>query len=571
MANLEKSPPGALCIVLHSHLPYVLGHGHWPHGTDWLHEAAAETYIPLLQACDRLIADGLSPNLTIGITPVLGEMLSHETFSEVFVAYLKQKAAAADQDAGEFATTGQEDFARLAARWSAHFSHLLDAFENRYGRDLVGAFRRLQDEGHIEIITCAATHGYLPLLSRDESIQGQLATGVATTKRLFGKPPRGIWLPECAYRPGYDWASPTDPDAPKVYRRGIETWLSEQHLDWFVVDNHLLRGGKPVGVYIDRFEALKRLWDAYESSADYRPVDRDLTAHEPHLLDAGENRKPVAFVTRDPDTGVQVWSGDSGYPGEGHYLDFHKKRWPGGHRYWRVTRAKTDLADKEIYQPEEAAQRIGGHAEHFAGLCLDILRGDTHGTLLCAPYDTELFGHWWFEGPRFLEALVRAAAVKGLRMATVSDAMAANPPERIVSLPEGSWGEGGHHYIWLNEWNAWTWKHVYECEDSFAALVRDHADTGDALLRRVLEQAARELLLLQSSDWQFLISTWSARDYAETRFTFHVEAYRRLAALAHKQIDGEGLTEADLNYVDKLEKQDSIFRDIDLGRWRVGD
>ncbi len=567
----SQTSPGSLCIVLHSHLPYVIGHGQWPHGTDWLNEAAAETYLPILEACGRCVRDGISPRLTIGVTPVLGEMLRHPAFPDQFREYLLQKQTAAEADAADFRATGRKDLLPVAEFWAGFYRNTREVFEGKYNRDIVSGFKQLQDGGHIEIITCAATHGYLPLLSCDESIRAQLHAGVSTTERLFGKHPRGIWLPECAYRPGYEWAPPLVEDAPRRWRDGIEKYLSEEHIDWFIVDSHLLRGGKAAGVYIDRFEALRRLWQQYESSLEPRPEKMELTPHELHLLDAGEHRKPVAIVTRDPETGVQVWSGEHGYPGDGNYLDFHKKHWPGGHRYWRVTRAKSDLAEKEIYVPEKALERLAPHADHFTGLCAEALNNHyanrkTPG-ILCSPYDAELFGHWWFEGPLWLEAVIRSAHRKGLSMSTVSDHLDANPPARIVTLPEGSWGQGGYHYIWLNEWTDWTWKHIYECEPEMVALAKSHANTSDPLLQRILKQAARETLLLQASDWQFLISTWSARDYAEIRFTFHVEAFRSLAKMARRRIAGESLSPEDERLLERLEKQDSLFADVDAGWW----
>ena len=201
-------PIGSFTFVLHAHLPYVLSHGRWPHGTDWLNEAAAETYIPLLDMLNDLVQEGLSPHMTLGLTPILGEQLSDPAFAEEFRSYLSMKAEAASEDMDHFRRTGERHLADVAQYWKMFYQRISDHFESRYQGHLVQAFRALQDEGHIEIITCAATHGYLPLLGQDTSVQAQIKQGVAAYTRQYGRPPRGIWLPECAYRPRYRWAPP---------------------------------------------------------------------------------------------------------------------------------------------------------------------------------------------------------------------------------------------------------------------------------------------------------------------------------------------------------------------------
>ncbi len=235
--------PGKLVLVLHSHLPYVLSHGRWPHGMDWIHEAAAETYMPVLQIMDRLIAEGISPKLTIGLTPVLSEMLADEVFKDDFESYLDQKITAAALDAEEFYRTedGRHDLARM---WEDFYGGMKEYFLVTLKRDIPGAFKRLQDEGHIEIITCAATHGYLPLLAEDTSVQAQVRLGVETYRKHYGRDPKGIWLPECAYRPAYEWTPPVEGAGGPRPRKGVEEFLAENGIKYFIVDTHLLRGGK---------------------------------------------------------------------------------------------------------------------------------------------------------------------------------------------------------------------------------------------------------------------------------------------------------------------------------------
>lgn len=568
---------GHFALVLHAHLPYVLSHGVWPHGTDWLNEATAECYIPLLRTFERLAADGKPPKVTMNITPVLAEQLADEGFKDEFVGYCKQRIIFAEQNEKEFHDTGRDSLKALAKMWRGYFEGVLNDFEGRYGRDLIGAFRRLQDAGQIELITCCATHGYLPLLGRDECVQAQVRTAVATHRRHFGREPRGIWLPECAYRPRYAWRSPLDKEgntAP-VERRGVEEVLHDAGIRFFVVDSHLLKGGKPIGVYIDRFEALRRLWGQFSEHYSARAEDAERSPHRTYVVcpDPSAERSTAIFV-RDPSSALQVWSGEHGYPGDAWYLDFHKKHYPGGHRYWRVTDCKADLGAKQQYEPQRVEGQLESHAHHFAGLLESILDGDNLVApgqgVVCAPFDAELFGHWWFEGPRWIEKVVRKLYERGqVRPVTCSEYLASQPPAGVVGLPEGSWGEGGFHWIWLNEWTEWTWRHIYECEDRFLALLAAHRRTADPELTELLKMAARELLLLESSDWQFLISTWHARDYAENRISVHYNDLRRLFAMIEARAAGGPLTDADRNFLNQVGRRDVAFADLDLAAWEL--
>ncbi len=562
---------GKLVFVFHSHLPYVIAHGKWPHGMDWLNEAAAETYIPFLQVFERLIGEGISPKVTIGLTPVLSEMLVDPVFKEEFGSYLETKITAAGIDAAEFYRIGDGRRHDLARMWEDSYRGIKLYYES-IDRDIIGAFRRLQDGGHIEIITCAATHGYLPLLGEDTSVQGQIKLGVDTYKRHFGREPRGIWLPECAYRPAYNWTPPIEGFGGPRERKGIESFLSENGIRYFVVDSHLLRGGEAIGVYLDRFSSLKQLWTNFASQ--YQPLDVDIekSTHRLYYAAGVEGKAPVAFFTRDPDTGLQVWSGEHGYPGNGLYLDFHKKHYPGGHRYWRVTSIKADLADKEVYESERVDPVIREQALHFKNLARGLCRAegvrDGIVPMICAPFDAELFGHWWFEGPRWLYAVLREISLDPeLETVTMNEYYHAHPPIEVVSLPEGSWGKGGFHWIWLNDWTKWTWKHIYEDEKLMQEAARKYAEWTDEPVASLLKLLTRELVLLESSDWQFLISTWSARDYAEMRFANHHSDFRAVLGLLEKAASGTGLTDGERELVHEISTRDSLFPNIEPKWW----
>jgi len=568
-----QRPIGSFALVLHSHIPYVLAHGQWPHGMDWLAEVAAECYVPLLDAFYRLAAEGISPKVTLGLTPILVEQLVDRTFAHEFESYLAQKIATAEQNAAEFHRDASPHMVALAHYWRDYYLHILRQFQTTYGRDLVGAFRALQEAGHIEILTSAATHGYLPLLGTDTSIHAQIAQGITTYRRHFRRAPTGFWLPECAYRPHYRWQSPlpafqtTEP----VPRKGIEEFLAENGLAYFFVDSHLLRGGKAIGVYAERFKALEELWSQF--AKEYQPEIEERSPYAVYLVNSsGKPMSPVAVFARDPETGVQVWSGEMGYPGDEYYLEFHKKHYPGNLRYWRVSWPRDDLGRKEIYEPVKALSRLPGHAEHFAHLVRRVLNQhrEKFGQpgILCAIYDTELFGHWWFEGAEWLYYTLRRLASEGdVARVTCGEYLQEHPPKTVISLPEGSWGEGGYHWIWLNEWTVWTWEMIYQCEHQMIALANRYADVPR--VNAILKQVARELLLLESSDWQFNISTWSSRDYAEQRVRYHYDKFQALAALIPRVAAGEEVEPDAWNALGEAEDRDRCFPDIDPRWWKT--
>ncbi|MFH1007012.1 MAG: 1,4-alpha-glucan branching protein domain-containing protein [Candidatus Latescibacterota bacterium] len=563
---------GNFTFVLHAHLPYVLSHGRWPHGTDWLSEAASETYIPILDVLTDLVAEGISPKLTMGITPVLSEQMAHRAFRAELGSFLAIKIKSAIADRRAFLRVGDRQMADLARMWERYFTRIRDHYRDHYGEDIVGAFRQLQDQGHIEIITCAATHGYLPLLGRDVSVQAQIKQAVATHTRLYRRPPRGMWLPECAYRPRYEWSPPVGTPQKPALRKGVEEFLSENGIEYFITDSAMLRGGRAIGAYLERFEGLQQLWERFSSGYVERDVAVEKTPRAAYFVHSSPSEiPPVAVLTRDPDTALQVWSGQHGYPGDGMYLDFHKKRFPGGHRYWRVTSAGSDLADKEPYEPERAAARIPENADHFVDLIREELSTYHQETgakgIVCAPYDAELFGHWWYEGPEFLRHVLRRIALDPeVALTTGSRFIEETPPVDVVSLPEGSWGEGGYHYIWLNEHTEWSWKHIYQDEARMQELAQTYGSSSDPKLQGILQQAGRELLLLQASDWQFLISTKSALDYAELRLVEHHECFQRLAKMAQTYEEKGELPQGDWHFLEECSQRDQLFEELDV-RW----
>jgi 1,4-alpha-glucan branching enzyme len=548
-------------LVLHTHLPMVVNHGRWPHGSDWLNEAAFECYLPLLEVAHRLVADGISPKWTINLSPVLTEQLASPEFQKELAFYYDNVRRACVESREHFTKSGDRAIVGLTHFWEEFYERMWE-FHRRIGGDIPGTFAELQRGGHVEIITCAATHGYLPLLSRDESIHLQLRTAVETHKRHFGQAPRGIWLPECAYRPRYEWTPPTGRDRgrDRRVRPGIEEMLAQHGLEYFVADSHLVAAGEPMFLYRDYLPGRGR---AIEPAAAV-PVSDVRSPYLPYrIASRGGSGSAIAFF-RDPRTTLQVWSRDHGYPGDFNYLEFHKKHFPGGLRFWRITDASGDLGRKHVYDPKTAAEKVGLQASHFVGLVRETLDQGSGGrpAVVCSPYDSELFGHWWFEGPLWLEQIAREMQRDGVQPMTLAEALAAVPPAGSLQLPEGSWGEGGDHRVWLNPETEWTWDRVYSAEKEWVEHLGHLGDSADPDLQRVLAQATRELLVLEASDWQFLITTGAARDYAERRVAEHYAEFKRLSEMAATLRGGEALSVEAANTLRRLEREDFLFPDL---------
>jgi len=569
-------PSAYLSLTLHAHLPYVVNHGTWPHGMEWLHEAAAETYLPLLAMMRRLERDGLALKANLSLSPVLMEQLRHPAFQEEFPRYLERKINFAREDENYFRQGGEERFAETAVFWLHFFEQTLQDFHD-LDRDIVGGFRHFNDSGAIEILACPATHGYLPLLGTDESVMAQIGTGVAAYERHIGRKPRAMWIPECGYRPSGWWQAPIAANgelaaSPSFQRMGVEEALAAAGLKYFFVDTHLIEESMLFTPYQMKTGELGLRLHNLPAHELKRKSDVE-AVFRPYLVDGPlAKTDPITVFPRDPKTGLQVWSGDTGYPADGNYLDFHKKRWPGGHRYWQVTQAQSDMALKAPYIPHEAQERSRVHAGHFVDLVVETLQrgfNTQRPPIMSSLFDAELFGHWWFEGPVWLEQVVRLLAKEDcpIQLTTGSEYLAKYPAEVSLKLQEGSWGKNGNNEVWFNDETGWTWSQIYRVERAFRDIASDERWRDGGWGERIAKQMARELLLLESSDWQFLITTAAARDYAEKRFSGHLDEFVELEMLWAEFVANSALSETGRHFLSELEERDGLFANIDPGLW----
>jgi 1,4-alpha-glucan branching enzyme len=314
-------------LTLHSHLPWVLHHGRWPHGSDWLCEAAVDTYLPLLETLDALAAAGIPAPVTLGVTPVLANQLAHPSFARELSAFVAQRLEACDESEAAFAASGEEALLPLTGYWRERHRRLMRVYE-RWNGDLTGALAHHAAAGRVELLSSAATHGFLPLLAREESIELQLAVG--------------CWAPECAYRPRGDWHP--DPSAPFIPDRpGLEEHLGAAGYRFFFVDSHLAEAGRPLGLYREKGGRPDGL-PLTDEEAEAGPALR--SPYRTYRVSPVRGRPSVTAFVRDPSSTRQVWSRHGGFPGDGGYLEFHKIRYPGGLKFWRVTHPEADRTSR---------------------------------------------------------------------------------------------------------------------------------------------------------------------------------------------------------------------------------
>lgn len=514
---------GDLALVLHAHLPYVRSGEPGSLEEDWYFQALQECYLPLLEVLEQAAADPLQrPRLTLGLSPTLLSLLSDRALNGRFPAWLALRRTLLDGADPDLEVPARELKGTLSA---------IEAQWREMEGDLLPRFRRLQEQGVLDLITCGATHGYLPLL-RDspEAVRAQLLTAVREHQRLLGQRPLGIWLPECAY---YE---------------DLDRLLAECGLRYSLLDGHGLLHGLPRPRY-----------------GVYAPI----------CSPAG-----VAFFARDSESTLPVWSASQGYPGDGAYREFHRDlgwdlpeadleaqdihdRRPLGLKLHRVTAQGCPLDAKAPYDPQRAAERLKEHAEAFlrgrAAQMGQLAATIEPPPLLVAPFDAELFGHWWFEGPRFLAELFRQGPALDVRFTHLRDVLSEGRALQVCRPAPSSWGQGGYHDYWLNDTNAWV---VAEWQRASRAMVqRVNRGVGSTAQRALLTQAGRELLLAQSSDWSFILRAGTTTGLARERIRRHLDRFWRLIdALEHG-------TDLPREWLVGVEREDGLFPQLNAADW----
>ncbi len=572
-------PVGYFSLILHAHLPFVR-HPEYPTflEEDWLYEAITEVYLPLIFIFQTLHESGVKPRLAMNVSPPLCEMLADPLLQTRYTRHLENLLELAKK---EFHRTRKEsmDFHAVAKMYVDNLSASLDLWNNRYRRNLVTAFRELQDEGVIEIITCGATHGFLPLISTLAAKRAQIEVAVANYKKHFGRQPRGIWLPECAYEPG------------------VEDLLKNAGIEYFISDTHAILYGDPRPRY---------------------------GVHAPVVTPNG-----TAVFARDVETSRQVWSAETGYPGAPVYREFYRDiGWDApldyirpyldadanrkhlGLKYHRITGRDVPQQNKQPYIPALAREKAAENAMHFIGERIKQAHKlrkafEGHPPLVVSPYDAELYGHWWFEGPQFIDFLFRKLHFDQTEIEAVTpgDFLDSGLPIQIQKPTASSWGENGYYKVWLNEANSWMYPYQHDAERRMTRLANRFAGNADALVRLdaassastshagvtgvagegacvpaecILNQAARELLLAESSDWAFQIYQGTTVEYSTRRFQSHIHRFDILdkmlepssppyeGGVTAASADGVVLSTADLDLLTEIENRDNIFSEIDF-------
>ena len=551
-------PIGNLCIVLHGHLPYVLHHGSYPHGEAWLYEAAAETYLPILDMIGEVALHQKRPAITMGLMPVLLEQLAHDRFKTGFVKYLHGRIKKAKNDHAEFKEASQDHNAYLADRWVEWHEAKLKQFE-AIDRDIPKAFGDRFREGHIQVLTSNATHCYMPLVLNDEMLRAQMKAGVATSEKHLGVRPKGMWLPECAYRPHWSHWMPSVLFDNARNRPGIEQFIEEVGVTHFFVESHLVQNATPMG-WVENGELRPGL-----RPGSNQPLEPVGVVSEPRV-------PGVYAFARHPGVSEQVWSGSIGYPADGAYLEFHRKYGERGLRYHKITSTKTPLSNKDPYYPDDIDAKLHMHATHFCDTVRSTL-WDYHrqtgrrGTVV-ASFDAELFGHWWFEGVRFLrDVIMTMSDMHDVDLHTAEEVLEQTPPDKVMRLPEGSWGENGDHTVWANDKVKWVWEIEYRAEGELLRVLHTVDWQNKPQVKDVLEKAARQLLLLQASDWPFVIHTGGAVDYGIQRIGGHSTNFNRLLEIVEHLDEGGELDEVQKAEIAEADVHDDIFQDIDLNWW----
>ena len=519
---------GYVSFVLHAHLPFI----HHPENPDyleeeWLYEAISETYIPLLTNFKKLEEEKVDFRITMSMTPPLLSMLDNKLLQKRYIKYLKKRIELSKKETER--TKYDKQLNKLSHYYFNRYSNDLHVFKDVYNCNLIDGFKYFQDKGFLEIITCGATHGYFPILYVNEkTVRAQIGIGVLTYEKYFGKKPRGIWLPECGYVPEAD------------------KYLKEFGIEYIITESHGVLYANPTPIY-----------------GTFAPI---------------VSPNGVIAFGRDIESSRQVWSSINGYPGDFNYREFYRDigydadydyikpyiakngaRVHTGIKYYRIT-GKTD--EKDYYNLQwanDSAEMQAGHFFDSRTKQIDLLSQSMNvPPIILCPYDAELYGHWWYEGPYWLYILFKKIYYNqsNFKLITPGEYIDKYPEIQVSTPCRSSWGANGYSEVWLNPTNDYVHQHLHTAGDRMCELAVSFPNEKNSLRKKALNQCARELLLAQSSDWLFIITNGTMVDYAKKRIKDHIGRFTKL----YYQIKEDNIDE---EFLKDIMKKDKIFPDID--------
>ena len=515
---------GKLAFVLHAHLPYVRKNEKNSLEEDWFFQAILECYLPLIKVLeDSLKTEPKNTKLTISLSPTLLSLLDSSELQNKFPEWINTRISFLNELSDKYKNASKFLFKNLKIQ--------LQEWDKCSG-NLIQRFKNLSNQGCLDILTCAATHGYLPILRENtETVFAQIKTAIDYHQNIFEKKPLGIWLPECAY---YE---------------NLDNLLAESGIRYAVLDGHGILNSKPRPRY-----------------GVYAPIC---------------SRKGIAFFGRDSQSTLPVWSARDGYPGDSVYREFHKDLgWdlplsqlekkgiptnrPLGLKFHRITDNSKPLNEKDFYREDLANEKAKEHAEKYltqrSEQLKKLITSYSFKPILIAPFDAELFGHWWYEGPLFIKNIFNESAKYKIKLTHLKEILSKQPIVQRCEPSPSSWGQGGYHNYWLNDKNAWIVPEITKAGATFIEI--NSRKFNDELTIRILKQAARELLLSQSSDWSFILRADTTTELARERVERHLSRFWKLIKSIYKQ---ESLN---LSVLENIEEEDKIFPNINLEAWK---
>ena len=540
--KMNKTP---VILHLHTHMPYVMNHDMWPHGTVWLSEVVCESYLPILEVIQDLHQEGIRPTLSFDFSPILLAQLSHSNALSIFTEYVKQQIEQSKKDLEKFSKIPDAvQNIPMGEFWKSFYEERLQTLHGMNDSSIIERLRIAEQDGLIEIMTCGLTHAYLPLLDFEQSTRMQIASSVKMHELYFAHKPRAIFLPECGY-------------APKLIGENGEYYLEdiilEQSINMIVLDQqHSMK-------YVDSEHDVVRILPE-----SLRPLSQV-------RLQKTYKNQSLKVLIRHKSASDKVWSEKSGYPSHSAYLDFHKREFDSTLRYWKVTNHPEYTQEKYPYMMADAKKQAQidakEYVEYLEELALSYSEQVNETGVICLAFDTELFGHWWFEGPEFLSNFIREMDRSDILSLKFPSEIQWNDSIHTVQCSAGSWGMNGTDETWKNASTMWLLDNIHDAEQRFEDRVHS-IDINDQLEKRIMDQALRELLLMQASDWPFLITKNQASDYAKERFMQHQDYFTSLIAFFDLIKSGKVLTNDQETLLARIVQVDDIFQTIDIHRWR---